>query len=118
MSQVRSTRTEERRREDAHSSTTPQPSGDREQVGQLNPPPEPPAERRAKPYTIAFLIYELLIQVTPDRVQADTYSSLLTQVKVTNVRQSGDTWTESPPPPPLLSSVPLEVMNLDSYYSN
>lgn len=114
MSQVRSTRTEERRREDAHSSSTPPPSGDREQVGQLKPP-EPPAERRAKPYTIAFLTYELLIQVTPDRVQADTYSLLLTQVKVTNLRQSGDTWTESPPPP---SFVPLEVMNLDSYYSN
>lgn len=66
-------------------------------MGQLRSP-ESPAERRAKPYTIAFLIYELLIQVTPDRVQADTRSLLLTHVKVTNVRQSGDTWTDSTPP--------------------
>lgn len=41
---------------------TPQPSGDREQVGQLEPP-ESPTEGRAKPYVIGFLIYELLIQL-------------------------------------------------------
>lgn len=87
-----------RRRRDGERTYT-QASGDREQVGQLKSPGSP-TERPAKPYIIAFLIYELLIQVTGDRVQADTHSLLLTRVKVTrwtNVRQSGDTRTDSTP---------------------
>lgn len=53
----------QRRRQDAPSSSSRQPSGDREQVGQLDSPGSP-AERRAEPSIIAFLIYELLIQVS------------------------------------------------------
>lgn len=68
------------RRQDVHSSSTLQPSGDREQVGQLESPGSP-TERRAKPSIIAFLIYELLIQVSLgvvyDRQNSDTRSFLV-----------------------------------------
>lgn len=64
-----STRTEaapdetQRRGQGIPSSSTLQPSGDREQVGQLESPGSP-TESRAEPPIIAFLIYELLIQVS------------------------------------------------------
>lgn len=65
----------QRRRQVRHSSSSLQPSGDREQVGQLECPASP-TERRAKPSIIAFLIYELLIQVSLgvgyDRRNSDT----------------------------------------------
>lgn len=64
-----STRTEaapdgtQRRRQGIPSSSTLQPSGDREQVGQLESPGSR-KESRAEPSIIASLIYELLLQVS------------------------------------------------------